>query len=50
MSVLWVLRTAKNTVCAFPQNFHTGKSGEIAVFFAVMAFRGFMRIMGQLDF
>ena len=26
-------------ICAFPQNFQTGKSGEITVFFAVLMTR-----------
>ena len=26
--------------CVFPQNFHTWKSGEVTVFFAVSAFKG----------
>ena len=53
-SFQWFPITAKNTVISFdftfPQNFHTKKSGEITVFFAVYSamFYGFFRSRNNL--
>ena len=33
----WAIRPKLCGNCAFPQNFHTGKLGEIAIIFTVMS-------------